>query len=258
MKEYVLITGASSGIGYEFAKIFVTEGYPLVMVSSNKERLQQAYEQLKKHAKADIRMIARDLSQVGSAQDLYNIINEQQLEIGILINNAGVGYAGELIKDTLSNQQDMMTLNMTNLVLLTQLFAKDMCRRKRGRILNVASNGAFQPGPYISTYYATKSFVLNFSEALRYELLPYKVKVTTLCPGATVSDFARRAGKQQLACSMSASKVARIGYQGLMRGKSVVLPGIQNKLALLIPKALRTRAIAKKYQPSVNIKNLDH
>lgn len=249
MEEYVLITGASSGIGYEFAKIFIEANYPVVMVSANEARLKHAYEQLRHDAKVDIRMIAKDLSKVGGAQSLYDTVKEDKLVIGTLINNAGFGYAGEFIKDTTRNQQAMMTLNMTNLVLLTQLFAKDMCRRKRGRILNVASNGAFQPGPYISTYYATKSFVLNFSEALRYELSPYKISVTTLCPGATISDFARRAGKRQLAGSMSANKVARIGYQGLMKGKHVVLPGIQNKLALIIPKSLRTRAIAKMYQP---------
>ena len=170
------------------------------------------------------------------------------MEINILINNAGVGYAGEFVKDSYDNQQAMMTLNMTNLVLLTHCIAKDMCVKRKGRILNVASNGAFQPGPYIGTYYATKSFVLNFSEALRYELSPYGISVSTLCPGATVSDFARPAGKQQLTFSMSPDRVASIGYKGMLKGKHVILPGIHNKLALLIPRKLRTRAIAKMYK----------
>ena len=149
MKEYVLITGASSGIGFELAKLFAEEGYPLLIISGNQARLQSAYKELSQIAKADIKMFTQDLSEEGAAKELYNKIKDKSMEINILINNAGVGYAGEFVKDSYDNQQAMMTLNMTNLVLLTHCIAKDMCVKRKGRILNVASNGAFQPGPYV-------------------------------------------------------------------------------------------------------------
>ncbi|WP_455718132.1 SDR family NAD(P)-dependent oxidoreductase [Anaerosporobacter sp.] len=248
MKPYVLITGASSGIGYEFAKRFALEGYPVIMVSSNDEKLSRACSEIKDHIKnCEIIKIVQDLSKRGVSEELYHKVQDLNIEVGILINNAGIGYAGEFIKSEIRQQEDLMMLNMNNLVLLTHYIAKDMVANKSGKILNVASNGAFQPGPYIGTYYATKSFVLSFSQALRRELKSYGITVSTLCPGETVSDFARRAGKQQLKFSMPARKVADVGYRGLMKGKNVILPGIHNKAALLVPKKIRSLIIAKVY-----------
>lgn len=248
MKPYVLITGASSGIGYEFAKRFVLEGFPVIMVSSNDEKLSRVCFEIKDHIKnCEIIKIVQDLSKSGASEELYQKVQDMNIEVGILINNAGIGYAGEFIKSERKQQEELMMVNMNNLVLLTHCIAKDMAHNKSGKILNVASNGAFQPGPYIGTYYATKSFVLNFSQALREELRSYGVTVTTLCPGATVSDFARRAGKQQLKLSMSAKTVADIGYRGLMRGKNIILPGIHNKAALLVPRKIRSFMIARMY-----------
>lgn len=263
MKPYVLITGASSGIGYEFAKRFVVEGYKVILVSSNEKKLSRVCSELKDYLiSADsktnrdkfcndesekIIKIVQDLSKSGAAEELYQKVQALNIEVGILINNAGVGYAGEFILSERKQQEDIMMINMNNLVLLTHCFANEMVRSRSGKILNVASNGAFQPGPYIGTYYASKSFVLNFSKALRTELKSYGVSVSTLCPGATVSDFARRAGKQQLKLSMSAKKVADIGYHGLMKGKNVILPGIHNKAALIVPKRIRSLMIARMY-----------
>jgi uncharacterized protein len=250
MKPYVLITGASSGIGYEFAKRFILEGYPIIMVSSNNEKLSHACQELKVRygLKSDrIIEVVQDLSKSGAAEELYYKVQALDITVGILINNAGIGYAGEFIQSKSKQQEELMMLNMNNLVLLTRFIAIDMAKSKSGKILNVASNGAFQPGPYIGTYYASKSFVLNFSQALRIELKKYGIVVSTLCPGATVSDFAKRAGKQQLKLSMSAKKVANEGYRGLMRGKNIILPGLHNKAALLVPKRFRTMMIAKMY-----------
>lgn len=268
MKPYVLITGASSGIGYELAKRFVLEGYQVILVSSNDEKLSQVFSELKEYLsnhdtyyiinnnKVDneiekksmkIIKIVQDLSKSGAAEELYKKVQALNIEVSILINNAGVGYAGEFILSERKQQEETMMLNMNNLVLLTHYFANDMVKRRKGKILNVSSNGAFQPGPYIGTYYATKSFVLNFSKALRTELKSYGVSVSTLCPGATVSDFAKRAGKQQLKLSMSAKKVADAGYHGLMKGKNVILPGFHNKAALLVPKRIRSMMVARMY-----------
>lgn len=248
MKPYVLITGASSGIGYEFAKRFALEGYPVIMVSSNDDKLSRVCSEMKDHVKkCEIIKIVQDLSKSGAAEELYQKVQDLNIEVDILINNAGIGYAGEFIKSESKQQEELMMLNMNNLVILTHCIAKDMVNNKSGKILNVASNGAFQPGPYISTYYASKSFVLNFSQALRTELKGYGITVSTLCPGATVSDFARRAGKQQLKLSMPAKKVADAGYCGLMKGKNIILPGIHNKVALFVPKKIRSLMIAKMY-----------
>lgn len=250
MKPYVLVTGASSGIGYEFTKRFILEGYPIIMVSSNNEKLSHACQELKvKYGLKPDRIIkiVQDLSKSGAAEELYHKVQALDINVGILINNAGIGYAGEFIRSESKQQEELMMLNMNNLVLLTHCFAKDMAKNKSGKILNVASNGAFQPGPYIGTYYASKSFVLNFSQALRIELKKYGITVSTLCPGATISDFARRAGKQQLKLSMSAEKVVDVGFRGLMKGKKIILPGIHNKAALLVPKRIRSLMIAKMY-----------
>lgn len=288
MKPYVLITGASSGIGYELAKRFVVEGYPVILVSSNDKKLSQVFFEFKtyivncddidtssknkiknnkiKNNKVNknkgnsnkienetekrserIIKIVQDLSKSGAAEELYQKVKALNIDVGILINNAGIGYAGEFIRSERKKQEEIMMLNMNNLVLLTHCFAKDMVKNRSGKILNVASNGAFQPGPYIGTYYASKSFVLNFSKALRIELNSYGITVSTLCPGATVSDFARRAGKQQLKLSMSAKKVADAGYHGLMKKKNVILPGIHNKAALLVPKRIRSLMVARMY-----------
>ncbi|WP_167957493.1 SDR family NAD(P)-dependent oxidoreductase [Anaerosporobacter faecicola] len=264
MIEYVLITGASSGIGYEFAKIFCKNGYGIVLVSSNATRLHAVYQELQSMIKADsmgikqaetgekpkvLYEIVKDLSIPGAAEELFEEVCAKQITISILVNNAGVGYAGEFLHADPREQEALMMLNMNNLVILTHCFGQEMCKRGCGRILNVASNGAFQPGPYISTYYASKSFVLNFSKAVRTEFAPYHVTVTTLCPGATISDFARRAGKQQVKGSMTASKVADAGYRGLLKGKNVILPGFHNKAALLVPKKIRSGFIARLYKP---------
>ena len=251
---YALVTGASSGIGYEFAKQLIELGYSVIIVSSNKAKLTAAYLELTQLAKSknsnnEVYMLVQDLSKQNGYIELYRQLIDIDKSVDILINNAGIGYVGEFIKGNPKTQEEMLNLNMNNLVLFTHCIANDMKDRgKGGRILNVASNGAFQPGPYISTYYATKSFVLNFSLALRIELKRYNIVVSTLCPGATISDFAKRAGKKQLKGSMSAKKVAQIGLHGLLRGKRFILPGIGNKAALLIPRRIRTFAIERMYR----------
>lgn len=224
--KYVLITGGSSGIGYELARIFASNQFGVIIVSGNKDKLQNAKNSLKKDFNVDIRTIEQNLCENGSAQKVYDQIKEMNIDIPILVNNAGVGVVGPIEEVSLQQEENMLMLNILTLVDLTKLFLADMYKKKDGRILNVASTGAFQPGPYTSTYYASKSFVYSFSKAIRYEAIKMGVKVCVLCPGATKTEFFHRAGKSIPKNAMSADKVANIAYKKFMQNKEVIIPGV--------------------------------
>lgn len=243
--EHVLITGASSGIGYELAKIYAINQTPLVITSSNQERIDQVREQLKQYSRQPIHAIAQDLSRKGAAKLLYQKIKDQQIPISTLINNAGFGCIGEFVETDFDTEEDMMMVNVVNLVGLTKLCLREMRTMGHGRILNVASTGAFQPGPYIASYYATKSFVLNFSEAIRMENKAYHIIISTLCPGATKTNFTERAGKNQIRQAMEASQVANVAYHQFQKGKKIIIPGWMNRLGQIPPKAIRSRFIGR-------------
>lgn len=252
----VLITGASFGIGYELAKIFAKEKYNLILVARNLERLNQIKDELQ-NSDIKILTIQKDLSQPNSAKELFDEINKNNFEIDILINNAGFGLLGPFAELDLQTQLDMIQLNITSLVQLTHLILPQMIKRKSGKIMNVASTAAFQPGPNMAVYYATKAFVLSFSEALSAELKSSGITVTALCPGPTKTEFQKRARmeninleRSKLIPYMTAEKVAQIGFDGLMKGKRVVIPGLLNKvgtkLVKIFPKSF-VLAVLKKF-----------
>ena len=223
-----LITGASSGIGLELARVFAREGYELVLVARSGQRLQEIAAELKS---ATVRAIAKDLTLTGACEDIFREVPS----VDVLVNNAGFSTFGKFAGQPLAEQLNIMQLNMSALVILTRLYLDGMIAAHHGRIMNVASTAAFQPGPLMAIYYATKAFVLSFSEAIGNELEGTGVTVTTLCPGPTATSFQERAQMQNSGLVkgkkiMDARTVAEAGYRGMMAGKTVVIPGLRNRL----------------------------
>lgn len=242
--QTALITGASSGIGYEFAKIFAREGYDLVLVARNEPALQKLADELKQKYGTTVKVIAKDLSQPDASTAVVDEI--AGLNIDILVNNAGFADYGLFAESDLSKQLEMMQLNMVTLTHLTRLLLPAMLQRKSGKILNLASTAAFQPGPLMSVYYATKAYVLSFSEALANEVKSGGVTVTALCPGATESGFQQRAAMEDSKLIKgrkmpTSAQVAEAGYKALMQGKTVFVPGFSNKALTLGAKLLPRR-----------------
>lgn len=238
-----LITGATSGIGLALAEEFARHGHSLILVGRNKTKLDLVTEKLKADfPNVSILPLVQDLSTLDAGESLFRQVQKQQRTVDILVNNAGIGFVGKYEDIPMEKEASMMITNMLTVASLCKYFIP-MLKQHNGAILNVASNGAFHPGPYTANYYATKAYVLHLSQALRLELKPDHVQVSTLCPGATVSDFCRKAGKAQIKGSMSAAQVARIAYRQFMRHKAVIIPGIQNHLSMIAPRALRSRIV---------------
>lgn len=251
-----LITGASFGIGYELAKIFAREKFNLILVARNLDKLNQLKAKIN-NSEIQIITIQKDLTNPLAPQELFDHIKQLNLNVDILVNNAGFGLLGPFIELDLKTQLEMIQLNITSLVHLTYLFLPQMIERKNGKIMNVASTAAFQPGPNMAIYYATKAFVLSFSEALYAELKPKGITVSALCPGPTKTEFQKRARmeninleRSKLLPYMSAEKVAQVGFDGLVKGKRVIIPGFLNKLGTklvkLFPKSF-VLAVIKKF-----------
>ncbi|MBP1931041.1 SDR family NAD(P)-dependent oxidoreductase [Ammoniphilus resinae] len=254
MPQIVLITGASSGIGEELAKLFARDGYRLVLVARRKNRLLDLAVQLKKEYEAEIMVLPLDLSVLDGVDQLCRWLAENGIEIDILVNNAGFGVFGLFLSTSWEEEAQMIQLNIVGLTALTKRLLPVMVKKGNGRILFVASTGSFQPGgPYLSVYYATKAYVLSFSEALSSELEGTGVSVTALCPGPTSTEFEKRAGFRQTKAFqrvlMNPGQVARLAYEGLLSGKSLIIPGLQNKLSTFgvrfLPRKWTTRMIRK-------------
>jgi uncharacterized protein len=233
-----LITGASSGIGYELAKRFARDGHDLVLVARSRERLAEIAKELSGSTGVAVKVIAKDLSRPGAAREVFDELKRESISVNVLVNCAGFGTCGLFAEDDPAVDLEMMQLNMVALTELTWLAVREMLGRGSGRILNVASTAAFQPGPLMSVYYATKAYVLSFSEALANELSGTGVTVSTLCPGPTRTGFGARAKMEgtRLFRSMGlmdAAAVADAGYRGLMKGRGVIVPGLANRLLLL-------------------------
>lgn len=246
----VLITGPTSGIGYELAKIFAADGYRLVLVSRRKEELKRVAAELQ----PDATIISADLSDQKAPVEVVTQLTEQSVEIDCLVNNAGFGLRGAFTETDLTKELDMIQLNIAALTHLTKLLLPGMLKRKSGRILNIASTAAFQPGPFMAVYYATKAYVLSFSEALAEELRGTGVTVTALCPGPTKTLFQDRAAVGDVPLfrrTMAADVVAQIGYKALLAGRPVVIAGVQNAigawLGRLLPRPV-TLAIVRRIQ----------
>lgn len=235
MKKTALITGASSGIGLELAKIHASKGDNLVLVARSTNKLEELKTELEPKHGISVYIIGKDLSRLNSAAEVYAELKQKNIKVDYLINNAGFGDSGFFFDSNWEKQEQMINLNITTLTHFTRLFLKDMVERKSGKILNIASTASFQPGPTMSVYCATKSYVLSFSEAVNNEAKDFGVTVTALCPGATTSGF-------QAAASLegsnlfegkklpSSEEVAKYGYKVMMKGKAVAIHGLMNSI----------------------------
>lgn len=245
MKKTALITGATSGLGYEFVKLFANDGYNLVLVARNGQKLDEIRESFKN---IEVTAIPKDLSVPGAAKEVFQDVDKQGIEIDILVNNAGFGLLGKFDELDIYKQLEMIQLNITALTELTYYILPKMKQRNSGRIMNVASTAAFQPGPLMAVYYATKAFVLSLSEALVEELKGSNVTVTTLCPGATKTNFGAVAsleGTKLFSRAMASDMVAKTGYEALMSGKRVIITGGLNKAGALGAKFMPRSMAAK-------------
>ncbi|PKP22069.1 MAG: short-chain dehydrogenase [Bacteroidetes bacterium HGW-Bacteroidetes-20] len=254
MNNTALITGATSGIGLELAKIHASKGGDLVLVARNEQKLLEIKEEFESNYHVEVIIIEKDLSRKDAAQEVYNETMNHQITIDILINNAGFGDFGFFSETDWFKEYEMISLNIVALTQLTKLYGQDMITNEYGRIMNVASVAAFLPGPKMAIYYATKAYVLSFSEAIANEMANQGVTVTTLCPGPTETGFEKAAAleesglfkKQKIASSKS---VAEYGYNAMMKGKTVAIPGFTNwlmtKLILLAPRSLVVKVVRK-------------
>ena len=234
MSRTALITGASGGIGLEMARIHASKGDNLVLVARSKDKLEAIKQELEKGNRVEVRIIAMDLALKDAASEVFQILEDENIQTDYLINNAGFGDFGFFHESSWDKQEMMVLLNITALMQLTWLVLPGMIRRGGGRILNVASTAAFQPGPTMSVYFASKAFVLSFSEAINNELKDKGVTVTALCPGSTETGFhAVALGDPLLVRDRrmdSASEVALTGYRAMMKGKPVAIHGLKNSL----------------------------
>ncbi|HET7733342.1 MAG TPA: SDR family oxidoreductase [Paludibacter sp.] len=235
MKKTALITGASSGLGTEFARIHASKGGNLVLVARSKDKMETLQTELQNQFGVSVHVIAKDLSEQSAPKAIFDEMKSKKIRIDYLINNAGFGDFGDFVESDWEKQLQMINLNITALTYLTRLFLPDMVANKSGRILNVASTAAFQPGPTMSIYFASKAFVLSFSEAIANELSGTGVTVTALCPGATETGFKQAASLDSsnlfkgngIATSL---EVAEFGYKSMKAGKTVAVHGFVNSL----------------------------
>ena len=235
MSKLALITGASSGIGADLARELAAGGFDVALVARGVDRLRALADELQAAHKITAHVIAGDLSRPDAPQKLVAELDARGLEVEVLINNAGYALYGPFADLDVADELAMIQVNVVALTHLTKLLLPRMLKRGSGRVLNVASTAAFQPGPLMAVYYATKAYVLSFSEALANETKGSGVTVTALCPGPTKTGFQDRANMQDSKLVrgkdiMSSAEVARAGYRGLMKGKSVVIPGASNKM----------------------------
>jgi uncharacterized protein len=231
-RKVALITGASSGIGLDLARLMAPD-FDLVITARHADQLDKFALELQAQHGNHVHAIAGDLSRPGVPQEILSEVERRGLAVDILINNAGFGASGAFADSNLQNELEMIELNIAALTALTKLVLPGMLKRRWGKIMNVASTAGFQAGPWMAVYYATKAYVILFSEAIANELKGSGVTVTCLCPGATATNFARRAEMEHSRLfrlgAMRSLDVARAGYKGMMRGRTMVIPGWLNK-----------------------------
>ncbi|MCI0414343.1 SDR family oxidoreductase [bacterium] len=237
VKGTALITGASSGIGLELARLFAKDGIHVVLVARSTEKLQRLATELEDAHSIRAKILPFDLADAGAPDHLFMRTQEESIPVDFLVNNAGFGMRESFEKNDLKQILEMLQVNIVALTHLTKLYVKEMLARKSGKILNVGSTAAYQPGPWMAVYYATKAYVLSFSEALSNELNGTGVTVSALCPGPTRTGFQERAGakdiqlmKSKMMRVMDAATVAKIGYEGMMKNKRVIIPGFMNRI----------------------------
>ncbi|MFT2007177.1 SDR family NAD(P)-dependent oxidoreductase [Pontibacter sp. 13R65] len=256
MKNTALITGASGGIGYELAELFAKDGYNLVLVARSEDKLHQIALQFAIKYKVHAKVVVQDLAIPEAPQLIFDELKKDGVQVDVLVNNAGFANYGYFRETDLQKELDMMQVNILALTHLSKLFLGQIRTDKPARILNIASTAAFPPGPLMAVYYASKAYVLSFSEALAAEQKGTNVSVTVLCPGATATDFKERAnlsgsGIFSEALLDDAKSVAKAGYDGLMAGEVIMFPGFKDKLTAfsvrVFPRSLM-RNLVKKVQ----------
>jgi uncharacterized protein len=250
-KLTALVTGASGGIGLELARLFAANGHDLVLVARSAERLAGLAGELSGRHKVSARVLAADLARAEAPREISERLRSEGVNVDALVNNAGVGSYGLFAETDLRTELDLLQINVVALTHLTKLFLPAMIARRRGYVMNVASTAAFQPGPLMAVYYASKAYVLHLSEALSNETQGTGVTVTALCPGPTETGFVAAAGMSESklfdANVMDARTVAAEGYRGMLAGKAIVIPGVRNRLLAgsyrLAPRGFITRVV---------------
>ncbi|UCB44604.1 MAG: SDR family oxidoreductase [Spirochaetota bacterium] len=245
--KYALVTGASSGIGWDIAKILGEKGCNLIIVARREDKLKELQKLITTNNKVDIKTISMDLSVQESPRALYEKVKQFGINIDILVNNAGYAIHDMFLNIPWENEKSMLNLLILNLVHLTKLFAKDMVKRDFGYILQISSVGAFHPVPNYTTYSAAKSFVLNFGNSLNYELKKTNVSCSVLCPGVTETEFQKVVGEQketlfQRLTKMPSRRVAQIGIKNMLKGRFYTGAGVVNsfnaKIMSLLPRRI--------------------
>ena len=256
--QTALVTGASAGIGVDLAECFAQDGYNVILAARNESALRDVAERLTRTYGITATPIAVDLGAIGGGRRLADTIAQKGLAVDVLVNNAGYGHAGAFNGSDSATQLGMIDLNDRALVELTHIYWPGMLANRRGGVLNVASTAAFQPGPLMAIYYASKAFVLSFSEALWEEARDTGVKVSCLCPGPTVSKFRERAGTNKVRLSrastpMPSMTVARMGYEAWQANRRVEVTGLRNRvtasLVSFLPRTMVLRVVRQLQSP---------
>ena len=248
-RKTALVTGASNGIGYDLGSIFAENGYDLVLVSRNKEKLLALANQAQQMFGVSAMVIQKDLTDPAAPFEIAEELRSKKIHIDVLVNNAGYGIMGRFGYTNPDEELNMIQLNVSAVAAMTQLFLPGMLQRGKGRILNVASTAGFQAGPLMTNYYATKSYVLSFSVGLAEEVRDRGVTVSVLCPGPTFTGFQERAGikrRRLLGFTNTDSRiVARAGFEGLLAGTTIIVPGILNKIAVTASSLMSRSFVAR-------------
>ncbi|HEV3103666.1 MAG TPA: SDR family oxidoreductase [Candidatus Dormibacteraeota bacterium] len=253
MSKTALITGASGGIGYELALLFARDGYDCILVARSPDKLKGLAERLESEQRVKTLVLAKDLSKPTAVDEIFEEVTAASMHVDVLVNNAGFPVFGPFVDTDLRVELEMLQVNVIALTALTKLFLRGMVERRAGRILNLASTAAFLPGPLMAVYYASKAYVLSFSQALSNELRGTGVTVTALSPGPTRTGFQKRGVMEDSRLVQGqiadAASVALAGYRGLMAGKTIVIPGFTNKLipwvVRLSPRGVVTRVVRR-------------
>jgi len=253
VSKTALITGASGGIGYELALLFARDGFDCILVARSHDQLNALAARMESEFRVKTLVLPKDLSKASAVDEIYEEVSAASMPVDVLVNNAGFPVYGLFTETDLDTELQMLQVNVVALTQLTKLFLRGMIERRYGRILNLASTAAFEPGPLMAVYYASKAYVLNFSEALANELHGTGVTVTTLAPGPTRTGFQKRGRLEDSRLVQGnigdAQSVALAGYRGLMAGKTLVIPGFSNKLIPWIvrvsPRGVVTRVVRR-------------
>lgn len=265
-KKYALITGDTSGIGFELAKLFAKDGYNLVITARSEEELGTTSAELEREYNIEVVKIAKDLFDPENALDLYNEVIIKKIQIDALVNDAGQGQYGEFVETDIHRELKIIQLNISSVVVLTKLFLQDMVKRGDGKILNLSSVASKIPGPLQSVYHGTKAFVQSFTEAIRNEVKDSGVVVTALLPGATDTDFFNKADMEDSKIVEEGkladpAKVAKDGYDALMKDDDMVVSGFKNKVQVamgnVMPDTLVAENVHKQQAPVDSDKKVD-